>query len=234
MPRTPEQNAQVREDRKKQILDSALTIYIRFGFHGTDMDAVAREAGLAKGLLYYYFKTKRELFIALYETMLVQGTAFSDALMENTEGLDPVEQLMAYAYGLFMESRKHLRVMQFFIRIPFDVHAIFGPAGWDAGARTSSLHASALAAVISRGIEQGLIPPANARGSANSFWSVFVANAFSYERMLSGKQEVTAHTTDAFREIVRFCFQGLGIESRKWNACLEAVTAAKRKEEPQQ
>ena len=52
MPRNPEKNALVREARRKQILDAALTVYIRFGFHGTDMDAVAKEAQLAKGLIY--------------------------------------------------------------------------------------------------------------------------------------------------------------------------------------
>jgi len=38
MSRSPEKDALVRETRRKQILDAALTVYIRFGFHGTDMD----------------------------------------------------------------------------------------------------------------------------------------------------------------------------------------------------
>ena len=53
-PRRKELNEQIRESRRLQLLDAALTVYVRHGYNGADMDAVATEAGLAKGLVYYY------------------------------------------------------------------------------------------------------------------------------------------------------------------------------------
>jgi len=223
LPRNFEQNARVRETRRKQILDAALTIYIRYGFHGTDMDAVAKEARLAKGLVYYYYKTKKELFIELYTLMFGMGYSYSNAILKNTEGLNPVERLMVYTYGIFGTNREFPRMMQFNMRVPFDAYAVFGPDQWKDGALKSFMHREALAAIIRQGISQGTIPPVNPSAAANSFWSVFVANLFEYSKLISGEHQPYVNDGVAFRETVRFCFQGLGIDNAVWNECLEKV-----------
>jgi len=232
MPRNAEQNAQVREARRKQILDAALTIYIRFGYHGTDMDAVAEEAQLAKGLVYYYYKTKKDLFVALYTLMFDMGYSFSNALLENAEGLKPIEQLMVYTYGVFGANKDYPRMMQFNIRVPFDAFAIFGPELWKDGAIKSFMHREALARIIEQGIAQGTIPPANPSAAANSFWTVFVANLFEYSKLIMGEQPPYDIDSDAFLETVRFCFQGLGIETSVWRECYEKVVRNKNKGGP--
>lgn len=225
MSRNPEKNALVRETRRKQILDAALTVYIRFGFHGTDMDAVAEEAQLAKGLLYYYYKTKKDLFAELYTWMFNEAYSFSAALLENAEGLNPVEQLMYYAYGMFGANKDKPRMMQFSIRVPFDAYAIFGPEGWKDGAQKSNMHRKALTSIIEMGITQGVIPDTNPSSAANSFWTVFVANLFEYSKLITGAQEPLENEAAILRNVVRFCFQGLGIEYALWNSCLEKVVA---------
>ena len=223
MPKNPEQNAQVREARKKQILDAALTVYIRYGFHGTDMDVVAKEARLAKGLVYYYYKTKKELFAALYTLMFEMGWSLSDALIKNTEGLDPVERLMVYTHCFFRTNKEFPRMMHFNIRVPFDAYAVFGPDDWKDGALKSFMHREALAKIIEQGVANGSVSAINPSAAANSFWSVFVANLFEYSRLILGEQPQYANDGEAFRETVRFCFQGLGIDASVWNECLKKV-----------
>ena len=223
MPRNPEKNAEVREIRRKQILDAALTVYIRFGYHGADMDVVAEQAGLAKGLVYYYYKTKKELFAALYTWMFNEGYAFSASLLANTEGMDSVEQLMHYVCSVFGMNRDNPRMIQFSMRVPFDAYAVFGPEQWKDGAQKSDMHRKALTSIIENGVAQGLIPSTNPSSAANSFWSVFVANLFEYSRLMIGTQGPLENETDVLRDVVRFCFQGLGIEYAVWNACLEKV-----------
>jgi AcrR family transcriptional regulator len=49
-------------DVKSQIIDSATKYFSRFGFHKTTMDEIAKNIHKAKGVLYYYFKSKEELF----------------------------------------------------------------------------------------------------------------------------------------------------------------------------
>lgn len=225
MARNPEKNALVRETRKKQILDAALTVYIRFGFHGTDMDAVAEEAQLAKGLIYYYYKSKKELFAELYTWMFNEAYSFSNDLLENAEGLCPIEQLMYYAYGMFGANKDNPRMMQFNIRVPFDAYAIFGPEEWKDGAQKSNMHRKALTDIIEKGIKQGLIPDTNPSSAANSFWSVFVANVFEYSKLMTGKEGPLENEEDTLRDVVQFCFQGLGVEYSLWNSCLEKVIA---------
>jgi AcrR family transcriptional regulator len=225
MSRNAEKNEQVREARRQQILDAALTTYIRFGFHGTDMDMVAKEAGLAKGLLYYYYKTKKELFRELFTVMFEKSYALSNDIVIQSEGLNPVERLVYYCYHMFLINEENPRVLQFNIRVPFDAYAVFGAEGFNEGAQKSKLHKEALANLISEGITQKLIPDTNPDQAANSFWSVFVANAFEYAKLMEGNQNLLENRVQIVRNVVQFCFQGLGIQYDRWNDYLEQLVA---------
>ncbi len=54
-----------RDEMKGRILEAALGIYQKSGFHSASMSDIAEAAGLAKGTLYLYFKSKEEMTIAL-------------------------------------------------------------------------------------------------------------------------------------------------------------------------
>ena len=53
-------------DRVAEILDSACRVIARDGWHGLRMDAVAREAGVSKALVHYYFVTRDALLRAAF------------------------------------------------------------------------------------------------------------------------------------------------------------------------
>ncbi|HEV8712797.1 MAG TPA: TetR/AcrR family transcriptional regulator [Candidatus Binatia bacterium] len=54
-----------RPDRRPdEILDAALRVFARCGLHKTNLEEVAKEAGISKGTIYLYFKDKEELFVA--------------------------------------------------------------------------------------------------------------------------------------------------------------------------
>jgi len=55
----------VSGERRTQIIQSATQVFARQGFANTRMDDVAVEAGLSKGLLYWYFKSKEEIITAI-------------------------------------------------------------------------------------------------------------------------------------------------------------------------
>ncbi len=55
----------VKEERRKQILDAAMLVFTRHGYDKARMDDIAQEAGLSKGSLYWYFESKKDLFLAL-------------------------------------------------------------------------------------------------------------------------------------------------------------------------
>jgi AcrR family transcriptional regulator len=56
---------QDKAERRRQILEAAAQLFDRSPFAAITMDAIAARAGLAKGTLYLYFRTKEELFLQL-------------------------------------------------------------------------------------------------------------------------------------------------------------------------
>src|SRR5918992_2729356 len=54
-------------ERRQQLLEVARKVFGRRGYHTVTMDAVAREAGVTKPILYDHFPSKRELYLALLE-----------------------------------------------------------------------------------------------------------------------------------------------------------------------
>lgn len=64
-PRSPEQFAEIREQRKHQILDAALHVFAEDSYQGASMASVAKRAKVSKGLIYNYFKSKEEILKTL-------------------------------------------------------------------------------------------------------------------------------------------------------------------------
>lgn len=60
-PRNIERDRQVREERRRQIMGAALTMFTRKGITACKMSDIAREAGLSHGHVYNHFASKEEL-----------------------------------------------------------------------------------------------------------------------------------------------------------------------------
>jgi TetR/AcrR family transcriptional regulator len=101
------------EESRAAILQAAAQEFAELGIAGARTDAIAREAGVNKALLYYYFKDKETLYDA------VLGEAFSGLKTTVFRVLDgelpPRKKIMAYvgAYFDFIASNLHYpRLMQ--------------------------------------------------------------------------------------------------------------------------
>jgi AcrR family transcriptional regulator len=70
----------VSETRKKQILDAAMAVFSRLGFHKASMDDIVEEAGLSKGALYWYFKGKDDIIIAILDAIFARELAGARSL----------------------------------------------------------------------------------------------------------------------------------------------------------
>ncbi len=64
-----EKQAEARGDsaKRRQIIDGACHVFLTQGFDAGSMGAIAKEAGVSKGTLYVYFKSKEDLFEAIVE-----------------------------------------------------------------------------------------------------------------------------------------------------------------------
>ena len=52
-----------KERKRKRIIDIATSLFLELGYRKTSIDKIARQAGVAKGTVYIYFKSKNELLM---------------------------------------------------------------------------------------------------------------------------------------------------------------------------
>jgi TetR/AcrR family fatty acid metabolism transcriptional regulator len=57
---------QTQEGKRKQLLDAAVRVFARSGYHGSRVGDIAAEAGVAHGLLYHYFSSKDEVLATVF------------------------------------------------------------------------------------------------------------------------------------------------------------------------
>lgn len=91
-------------DKRRAILDAAIRVFARSGYHGTRVADIADEAGVAYGLVYHYFKSKDEVLNELFVerwSLLLEATAEADS-----SAATPREKLEAVA-GFIIESYRH-------------------------------------------------------------------------------------------------------------------------------
>jgi TetR/AcrR family transcriptional regulator, fatty acid metabolism regulator protein len=66
MAAAPGSRAAAAADKRRQILDAAIRVFARQGFHACRVSDVADEAGVAYGLVYHYFQSKEEIMATLF------------------------------------------------------------------------------------------------------------------------------------------------------------------------
>ena len=74
-----------KEDRPQEITEAALTAFAEKGYAATRVDDVAKRAGISKGLLYLYFKTKEDLFKAVIRSFVVPRIDALTAIVDSSE-----------------------------------------------------------------------------------------------------------------------------------------------------
>ncbi len=82
-----------RNDKRERILLAAERIFARHGFFAARVSEIAKEAGVADGTIYLYFKSKDDLLISLFEQRMTQ---VNTALRAAIDGITPQQQLRAF------------------------------------------------------------------------------------------------------------------------------------------
>jgi len=80
------------QDRKSEILDAALTLFVKNSYHGTSIQDIAHAAGLTKGGLYHHLKSKEEILFLLHERFISEGLKRLQTIEKET--LSPKEKLI--------------------------------------------------------------------------------------------------------------------------------------------
>jgi AcrR family transcriptional regulator len=89
-------------DTKTEILDIALSLFVKKGYHETSMQDIANIAGLTKGGLYYYIKNKDDVLFLLHERFIIEG--LRRLRIVAAESLDPELKIIELL-------KKHLEII---------------------------------------------------------------------------------------------------------------------------
>ncbi len=156
--------------RRAQILGAAKRCFARKGYHETKVDDIVREAGLSKGALYWYFKSKEELLDALCDSF-VKETQEDFLKGSAVKTLDPdylICDLGAMLMGRMLNDPEH--------RLIWMEH--WSMASRDAKGRkkVSEVHQGwldILVPLIKKNIKEGKLKPVDPRQLAMGLMSLF-------------------------------------------------------------
>lgn len=166
-PRTKEQNEQIRKQRKQEILNAAIRVYVDKGYAASEMADIANQAGLAHGLVFYYFKNKKNLFRELYEYMMEESKQYTKVFFEQEI---PVLELFS-SYARIVCERVIIRpeISRFYMRIGLDLHLLYNPDEISPFTWVKSFMEQ-MTKTIEKGIAQDMIRQGDAHLMAMQFW----------------------------------------------------------------
>jgi AcrR family transcriptional regulator len=96
----PRGNRLPRHERRRQLLDAALEVFVARGYHAAAMDEIAERAGVSKPVLYQHFPGKLDLYLALLdESVDTLVETVRDALRSNPDN----KQRVAATFGAYFE-----------------------------------------------------------------------------------------------------------------------------------
>ena len=100
-------------ERKEQLVAAAMELFTDRGYAATRISDICAEAGVAKGLFYWYFPTKVDLFNELVRTMRQRlRRAQADAMATETSALDKIRAGTEASVGFIAEHAHYFALVE--------------------------------------------------------------------------------------------------------------------------
>ena len=84
-------NGSLQTQRKEQILDAALAVIVSNGYDNSRMDDIVATSKLSKGAIYWYYKSKKEMYLDLINFWVLRYSVTLNHIVE--EDASPSQQL---------------------------------------------------------------------------------------------------------------------------------------------
>lgn len=82
-----------KQVRRDKIIEAATELFAEKGYHATSVNDIARQAGMTKGGIYWYFDSKRAIFMTILDEMIIANHEIWDEIERLSERLRPRELL---------------------------------------------------------------------------------------------------------------------------------------------
>ncbi len=186
-----------KEAKKKLILDAALEVFISKGYHNVTVSDIARRAGISKGSLYVYFRSREELFRELFDYMArYHREHFLKKMASGLSAEEKVRDIIAYYVRSYDRREKFLYILidyiahnrasderHFYKRTLADIYARF---------------IKEVSSVITEGIETGAFRTVDVEAVAHSILTVADGMMFQhfFVNSASGLEKIEAVLAD--------------------------------------
>jgi len=100
----------VRKGSKKEILEAAIRVFAKAGYHGSSIQDITKEAGVSKALFYHYFKSKRDLLVIFAKKRLEDFFPLAEGMKKIA---DPEERLVFLVDFVLDELRSKTEKLRF-------------------------------------------------------------------------------------------------------------------------
>lgn len=87
------------EERKNEILDVAESMFVMKGYDNTSISDLLETMNIARGTLYYHYKSKEEILDGIISRRGTLATAAAEKIIDNSE-LSPIEKLLQFIMSL--------------------------------------------------------------------------------------------------------------------------------------
>ncbi|HZD56394.1 MAG TPA: TetR/AcrR family transcriptional regulator [Anaerolineales bacterium] len=159
----------VSEERKNQILDAATEVFVHKGFDKARMDDIVDETGLSKGTLYWYFKSKSDIIIAILDRIF--QTEFDQLEAQENFDTSATQAFWQFAEMAIKDYTKMIHLMP--VAYEFLALAFRNKYVQKALKQYFDRYMHILVPIIQRGIDSGEFRPVDAREAAIAAGAIF-------------------------------------------------------------
>ena len=140
-------------DRPQQIIEAAVRIFARKGYYNSRVSDIAREAGLAAGTIYLYFKTKDDILVTLFREKMAHFVAsLRKAIAAEPDAVAKLRRLVQLHFEMLEGDPELAEVVQVELR---QGQKFFRGAS----AHEISSYFALIGSVLEEGVAQGQVRP---------------------------------------------------------------------------
>ena len=104
-------------DKPQQIIDAAVRVFARNGYYNSRVSDIARQAGIASGTIYLYFKTKDEILVTLFREKMARFVArVRREIASEGDAVAKIRRLVALHFQVLQENPELAEVVQVELR----------------------------------------------------------------------------------------------------------------------
>jgi TetR/AcrR family fatty acid metabolism transcriptional regulator len=104
-------------DKPQQIIEAAVRVFARRGYYNSRVSDIAREAGIAAGTIYLYFKTKDDILVTLFRDKMAEFVdSLRKAIAGERDAASKVRTLVRLHFSLLEKDPELAEVLQVELR----------------------------------------------------------------------------------------------------------------------